>query len=169
MWPAIFAIDWELLGSAAVGALTALWVTHQTPQVVNGGRQFVIPSGFGNECHADVRANEHVFSMLLDTGAVGSTPLVFGRNHARDLGFDPAKLSYSYSYSSANGEGHYAKVRLRSLRLQSFVMHDVAAQITEATQSDPLLGAEILHKLNFQLKNGNCILAGTNEQPIFVA
>jgi clan AA aspartic protease (TIGR02281 family) len=151
-------IEWNAVREFTFGALTALWVMSQShPQQVNG-RQIVIRAGFGNACHADLTVNDHAFSVLLDSGATGSTGLVFGKNHARALGYDPDKLSYSYTYGSANGDGKYASVTLRSVRLQSFVVRDVPAQITAVDQSEPLFGAKFLHALQFQTKAGNCYL-----------
>jgi clan AA aspartic protease (TIGR02281 family) len=110
-------------------------------------------------CQTEVIVNGRLFSMTADSGATGEAALVFGRNHARALGFDPHALQYRVSYTSANGDGWSARVILRSVRLQSFVMYDVPADITEADQSDPpTLGAAILHKLHFEMGDGYCRL-----------
>jgi clan AA aspartic protease (TIGR02281 family) len=153
------AIDYEAIIAALSGAIAgAVIVSHaQAPQAPQTSeRQVVIPVGSSNECESDLRANDHEFRVLLDSGATGH--LTFGRNHARDLGFDPERLSYSHTYTSANGPGRYATVRLREVRLSGLVMRNVPAEITDASQGEPLLGLEILHALNFHLTKGYCLL-----------
>ena len=105
-------------------------------------------------CLTDLVVNGHSFSALLDSGAVGGAALVFGRNHARALGFDPNALRYRYEYSSANGDGWSADVVVHSVRLQSFVMYDVPVEITKADQDAPLLGAKLLSRFHFQVSDG---------------
>ena len=89
---------------------------------------------------------------------LASGALTFGRNHAEQLGLEPSKLNFDHSYRSANGEGHYASIRLREFRLDTFILRNVEADITQAPQSVPLLGVELLHRLHLHLKDGNCIL-----------
>ena len=123
---------------------------------VTDGREIVALGSWGKGCYVEARSNGQIFPMLLDTGASGT--LTFGRNHAERLGFDPSKLDFDHSYRSANGEGYYATIRLREFRLDTFIMRDVEADITQAPQSVPLLGVELLHRLHLHLKDGNCIL-----------
>jgi clan AA aspartic protease (TIGR02281 family) len=124
-----------------------------------GSRRLVIAGDARGQCHVAARVNDSLIpGLLIDSGASGY--ITFGRNHAAQLGFDPAKLAYRYSYSSANGVGHEAKVRVREFRLEeSFAMRDVPAVITEVAQSEPLLGIEILRRLNLRLTGGNCELS----------
>jgi len=128
------------------------------PPTVSGAvHRLVIPGDAYGQCRVAARVNGEVFRSLLDTGDSGH--LTFGRNHSARLGFDSAKLSFSHSYGSANGVGHYARVRVREFRLETFVLRDVPADITDAPQSEPLLGIEILRRLNLKLKDGNCELS----------
>jgi clan AA aspartic protease (TIGR02281 family) len=123
-----------------------------------GGHRLTIPSDARGQCHVAALVNGALIEhLLLDSGA--SAHLTFGRNHAAQLGYDPANLSYSYTYSSANGVGHYASVRVREFRVASFVLRDVPADITDAPQDEPLIGIKILRALSLQLKNGNCELS----------
>lgn len=133
--------------------------TVKPPLVVedSGGRRLVIPSDANGSCYVAARVNGALFDhMLIDTGASGR--LVFGRNHAARLGFDPATLAYSESYGSANGVGQEAIIRVREFRLGSFVLRDVPAAITAAPQDAPLLNVEILHRLDLRLSGGYCEL-----------
>lgn len=146
----------------SIGLLVA-WLDVAAPAALppavesGGGRRLVIPGDGYGSCYVAARANGALFDhMLLDTGAAGR--IVFGRNHAAELGYDPAALTYSQVYGSANGYGREAVIRLREFRLGSFVMHDVPASITEAPQDAPLVGVEILHRLNLRLVGGNCEL-----------
>jgi clan AA aspartic protease (TIGR02281 family) len=150
------AIDYEAIIAVLSGMVAGAVIAGHSQAPQANGRQVVIPVGSSNECQSDLRANNHQFRVLLDSGATGH--LTFGRNHARDLGFEPERLSYSHTYTSANGDGRYASIRLREVRLSSFVMRDVPAEITDAPQSEPLLGLEILHTLNFHLTDGYCLL-----------
>jgi clan AA aspartic protease (TIGR02281 family) len=119
------------------------------------GHRIVVAGDAYGQCHVAAVINGLLFrSLLLDSGAAGH--LTFGRNHAAQLGFDPAKLTYDRRYGSANGVGHYASVRVREFRLDSFVLRDVPADITAAPQDEPLLGIDVLRRLNFRLKDGSC-------------
>jgi clan AA aspartic protease (TIGR02281 family) len=130
-------------------------VSIPRPKVADG-REIVVSGSWDKGCYVEARSNGQVFRMLLDTGASGA--LTFGRNHAEQLGLDPSKLNFDHGYRSANGEGHYASVRLREFQLDTFIMRNVEADITEAPQSVPLLGVGLLHRLHLHLKDGNCIL-----------
>jgi clan AA aspartic protease (TIGR02281 family) len=149
-----------LLGGAAlIGQFGGAGPARIDPPPASGtDRRLVVPADAYGQCYVAARINGSLFgSLLLDSGASGH--LTFGRNHAAQLGFDPAKLAYSHTYGSANGIGHYASIRVREFRLESFVMRDVPAEITEASQQVPLLGIDILRHLNLHLRNGNCELS----------
>jgi len=136
-----------------VGSPTA---SISAPRSQVNGREIVATGSWGKGCYVVANINGKVFRLLLDTGASGT--VTFGRNHAEQLGIESSGLNFDHSYTSANGEGHYAKIRLRELRLSSFTLRDVDADITQAPQSVPLLGVELLHLLHLHLKDGNCIL-----------
>jgi clan AA aspartic protease (TIGR02281 family) len=162
MWP-LLVIDWDAVATALMaGAATCALLTcgggHSAPQA--NGKQVVIRADASGACRTSLTVNGHAFPVeaLLDSGAIGHA-LIFGSNHADALGFDTGSLSYSHTYGSANGEGHYASVTLREVRLSSFIMRNVPAEITEASQDEPLLGAEVLHRLNFTTSNGYCLLS----------
>ena len=133
---------------------------NEQPIITGGDRHRTVVRGdaFG-ECYVEGHLNGTRFRrLLLDSGAVGT--LVLGSNQAALIGFDPAHLSYTETYSSATGEGRETEVRIRELRLvDGFVMRDVPARITLAEQSEPLIGIDILRRLNLRLKDGNCELS----------
>ena len=126
------------------------------PHPPTDGREIVASGSWDKGCYVEARSNGRVFRMLLDTGATGM--LTFGLNHAKDLGLESSNLNFDQSYSSANGEGRYARVRLREFQLGTFRLRGVEADITQAPQSVPLLGVELLQRLQLRLKDGNCIL-----------
>jgi clan AA aspartic protease (TIGR02281 family) len=123
-----------------------------------GGHRLLIPADAHGSCYVSASVNGALFNhMLLDSGAAGDH-LVFGRNHAARLGFDPDTLSYDDTYGSANGTGHEAVVTLREFRIGSFVLHDVPAAITEKALFAPLVSVGILHRLALRLIDGHCEL-----------
>jgi clan AA aspartic protease (TIGR02281 family) len=123
-----------------------------------GGHRLLIPADAHGSCYVSASVNGALFNhMLLDSGAAGDH-LVFGRNHAARLGFDPDTLSYDDTYGSANGTGHEAVVTLREFRIGSFVLHDVPAAITEKALFAPLVAVGILHRLGMRLIDGHCEL-----------
>jgi clan AA aspartic protease (TIGR02281 family) len=163
------AVGRQLLGALtgaafAVGLLFSQYERAAAPvaepSAVDEGRQRrVIEGDVNGQCHVAARINGSLFQrLLIDSGASGS--ISFGRNHAAELGFDPARLSFSASYGSANGTGHEAIVKVREFRIESFVLRDVPASITKVPQREPLLGIDILRRLHLRLlKNGNCELS----------
>jgi clan AA aspartic protease (TIGR02281 family) len=174
LWPAVaISIGWpEILAAGAVYCIATdcLGVNQaqagtpkppapgQTGGNATSGRELTIPVGYYNQCEYDITANGHVFQKsVFDSGAAGH--LTFGKNHARDLGFDPGKLSYSHTYGSANGVGHEAKVTIQELKIGNWTLRDVPAVITAANQDQVLVGLEILRPLNFRLTKTACYVS----------
>jgi clan AA aspartic protease (TIGR02281 family) len=146
-----------LISQFEPAAMTPPPIRPQPVVESGGGRRLLIRGDAEGSCYVSARANGAVFDrLLLDTGASGY--LTFGRNHAARLGYNAASLPYVNQYGSANGVGYEAFVRLREFRLGSFVMRDVIAAITETPQDAPLVGIEILRRLNLRLGGGNCEL-----------
>jgi clan AA aspartic protease (TIGR02281 family) len=120
------------------------------------GREIVASGSPSDGCYIEARANGEMFRFLLDTGSSGA--LTFGSNHAKRLGIEQP-LNFDRNFDTANGVGKGASVRLREFRIgDSFVVRDVRADITQAAQSVPLLGVELLHRLSLRLRDGKCIL-----------
>ena len=153
---ALAAIEWSTVWDVTLGALLALWVTHQSPHPA--GRQVNIQADASNGCHTDLTISGHTLRALLDSGATG-LPLVLGSNQAAEIGIPVSSLKFSHSYSSANGIGYEAYVRLPEITLAGWTLRDVSAVITQAPQSEVLFGAELLHQLNFTTGNGYCRLS----------
>jgi clan AA aspartic protease (TIGR02281 family) len=148
----------SIIVTALTAAAIGLLLLRHLPVAGDPGHRLVVTGDAHGQCHVAAKINDTLFRhLLIDSGASGH--LIFGRNHAAELGFPSDRLSFTHNYGSANGVGHEALVRVREFRLDSFVLHDVPAEITDAPQSEPLLGTEILHRLNLQLKNGNCELS----------
>jgi clan AA aspartic protease (TIGR02281 family) len=160
---------WLTLGGI-LGALAIF--THlgddssQAGVVTQAGRSLVITADESNACHTEITIHGHRFRMLLDSGATG-VGLVFGSNQAAALGFSPKALLYSQTYSSANGDGREAAVRLHDVRLREWRLGDVDAVITRAPQDEGLVGADLLHRLEFRATDRACILtmAGLERDP----
>lgn len=150
-------VEWSSLWNMTLGALLAMWVTHQSSNPA--GRQVVIPADSSNGCHTELSVNGHPLEALLDSGATGM-PLVLGSNQAAEIGIPVSKLRFNQPYSSANGVGYEALVRLRSVTIAGWTMQGVPAVITEASQDEALLGAVFLHRMNFTTtSDGNCSLS----------
>jgi clan AA aspartic protease (TIGR02281 family) len=154
---ALAAVEWSTIWDVTLGAMLALWVTHQSP-AGPGGRQVTIQADADHGCHTDLTtANGHTLRMLLDSGATG-LPLVFGSNQIAALGISKGSLEFSHSYSSANGIGREAFVTLHNITLFGGVMDEIPAAITEAPMDEGLLGSELLHFVNFTTNGGTCRL-----------
>jgi clan AA aspartic protease (TIGR02281 family) len=100
-------------------------------------------------------ANGARYDFLADTGAY---ILSFSRLDAVRLGFNPWLLVYDRPYESANGIGYAARVRIKELRIDERVFHDVPADIDDNGMSHPLLGMPILRQYEFHVGAGSCEL-----------
>ena len=152
---AIATVEWSTVWDVTLGAMLALWVTHQAPQPAAAGRQVTIPVESDSGCHTTLTANGHAFPELLDSGALG-LPLLFGSNQAADLGLDKESLDFSHRYVAINGEGRAAFVTLPEITVFGWTFRNVPAVITKAPQTEGLIGAEVLHRLNFSTTPGYC-------------
>jgi clan AA aspartic protease (TIGR02281 family) len=122
------------------------------------GRVIVASGSAGRGCFIEARANGETFRMLLDTGSTGGA-VTFGSNHLEGLGIDADTFSYEHSFNTANGKGKGGSVSLRELRIgDSFVLRNLPADIMQTPMSFPLVGVELLDRLNLQLKDGKCLL-----------
>ena len=168
-------LDW--VGNVALGALAAAWVlAHQpppddvppkprparpaddTPQppIHDGpqGQRLVIPADGDNQCYVTASANGASFKFLIDTGA---WIVSFPRSALKGLGIDGSKLVYNQLTSTANGIGKSANIQLHELRIGSWVLHDVPAQV-DYNLDAPLLGASLLKLAHLQFTKNACIL-----------
>jgi clan AA aspartic protease (TIGR02281 family) len=118
--------------------------------------QLVIAADSDNQCYLEAFANGQKFRFLLDTGA---SSIFFTMADARKLGLDPASLSYDHSYSQWGGKVRGATFKLREFRVGGFVLHDVDAVIDRTDYDTPLLGAPVLKAMNFQVRDGSCVLS----------
>lgn len=146
-------VEWQAVKDVLLGAVAALWLTWHAP---NTGRQIVIPADSSNACHTELTSNGNTFKTMLDSGAVGQA-LVFGSNHAKALGLK-GPLSYDHRYGSANGDGYMAIVKLPEVQVFGWKIRDIPASITRAPMPEGLLGAELLHKVNFTTAKGYCVV-----------
>lgn len=112
-----------------------------------------IPADEDNQCHIEAVVNGVRFRFLMDSGA---DRVFFTIADAQRLGFDPARLHFDHSYVQWGGQVKGADVRLRSIRIGSFVATDVDAAIDSTDYDEPLLGANVLKQLHFQVTDGAC-------------
>jgi len=83
---------------------------------------------------------------LIDTGA-SSVVLPYGV--ARDLGYDPARLSFIITVGTANGTGLAAPIRIETMKVGDIVLRNVEAMVLEEGKlAQPLLGMSFLNRLS---------------------
>lgn|GEM_PF-201467 len=116
------------------------------PQTVS---YLVDPTGqFG----IDARANGIWFRFMFDTGAAS---IVFSKDDARWLGFDPEVLRFDRTVWTANGRARVAAIQLRKLEIGPIVVTDIPALIDDGDLREPLLGMEFLKRMSgVEIKNG---------------
>jgi clan AA aspartic protease (TIGR02281 family) len=119
------------------------------------GQRLVVPADAANQCYVAGSANGTGERFLIDTGA---WIVSFPRSAVRGLGLDPSKLVYNQRITTANGVGKAANIRLRELRIGSWVLHDVPAQVDYNGIDDPLIGASVLKLAHLQFTKSACIL-----------
>jgi clan AA aspartic protease (TIGR02281 family) len=133
------------------------------PVPADNGREMYIAADGDHQCYADVwlkgpNGREAKYSSLLDTGAAGK--VILNREQAAALGFDMARLSYDYQVDTANGTGRAARVQLAQFRIggkvNGYRLANVETWVDYNGSSSPLIGAEILKTLNFQIREGSC-------------
>lgn len=96
-----------------------------------------IPLGRDGHFHAVVTINDVPVSFVIDTGA---SEIVLTEADARRVGLDPQALAYIGQARTANGLVRTAPVRLRSVTLGPFALHDVRAVVNQGQMDGSLLG-----------------------------
>jgi len=130
-----------------------------------GDHRLVIRADERNRCYVEATAGAKGarFRFLLDSGADG---IFFTTRNAPQLGLDPAQLTYDHSYSQWGGTARGATVRLPEFRIGNFVLKNVPATIDTTNYGTPLLGTSVLKVLNFQLRDGSCVLTLPGAQDV---
>lgn len=104
------------------------------------------------------RVNQQPVRFLVDTGA---SDTVLSPDDAKRLGFDLAALKFDQTAETANGEGHGAKIRVRSLAVGDIAFTDFPVLINQAPMAGSLLGMSFLRRLeSFQVKGSRLYLQG---------
>jgi clan AA aspartic protease (TIGR02281 family) len=85
---------------------------------------------------------------LCDTGA---SDISFGRDAARKLGLDPARLVYTGLTSTANGIIRTASARVAWLQVGPFLLRDVPVTIGDADMDEPVLGMSFLRRFKLTI------------------
>ncbi len=96
-----------------------------------------IPLARDGHFHAVVTINDVPVSFVIDTGA---SEIVLTARDAARVGLDPQALSYIGQARTANGVVRTAPVRLRSVTLGPFALHDVRAVVNQGEMDGSLLG-----------------------------
>ncbi len=127
----------------------------------DNSREMYIPADSAHQCYADAwlkgpNGREAKYSGLLDTGA--GAKVILNRQQAAELGF--TGLTYEYRVETANGTGKAAKVQLAQFRMGGTVngyrLANVETWVDYNGLGNPLIGAEILRMLSFQIRDGSC-------------
>ena len=97
-----------------------------------------------------VRVNDYKIKFMVDSGA---TNIVLNRAAARLLGLD--QLKFDTPSSTANGIVFDAKIKLRTLKVQSFVVTDFPALVGGGELGECLLGASWINLFKtVEIENG---------------
>ena len=94
-------------------------------------------------------------TFLIDTGA---SSVVLPYRVARDLGYDPASLSFIVTVGTANGTAVAAPIRIGRMEVGDIAMGNVEALVVEEGKlSTPLLGMSFLNRLHGYAFQGNTL------------
>jgi clan AA aspartic protease (TIGR02281 family) len=176
IWDAIIArAEWAAAGAAVAYAVSGTPDADKSKTVPasaeprppiarpasDNSREMYIAADSDHQCYADAwlkgpNGKEVKESFLLDTGAAGK--VILNREQAAALGFD--RLSFDYRIATANGTGKAAKVQLPQFRMggsvNGYKLANVETWVDYNGMGNPLIGAEILKTLNFQIREGSC-------------
>lgn len=111
----------------------------------------------GGQYHANVEIDGQTVPMLVDTGA---TVVALRQEDAQRLGISVMPSDFTNPVSTANGQISGARVRLREMRVENIVVHDVTALVLpQGALQKSLLGMSFLRKLaKFEVSGDNLIL-----------
>jgi aspartyl protease family protein len=124
-----------------VAAVAQPPTTDQAPSAY--GEASIAKSGDGH-FWADGEVDGHPVRFLIDTGA---TSVFLTSADARNLGIDPATLSYSQAVTTANGPAHAAPVKLGEITVGGAQVADVQAFVIDNGLETSLLGMSFLGRL----------------------
>jgi predicted aspartyl protease len=122
----------------------------------SAGHSLVVRAGSTGQCFVDLWIGKTLLrGSLADSGADGY--LTLGLNHAKQAGIDIRRLRFDHAYGSSNGRGHYAELRVVSVRIgEVFELTDLPVAVTRIDQQQAIIGIEILRLLNFRLLGDRC-------------
>jgi len=93
----------------------------------------------------DAKVNkEATIRFMVDTGA---SRVVLSKRDATRIGFDVDQLSYTEIANTANGTVMGAPVKLRSVQVGDYVIHNVSATVNDGEMVGSLLGMTFLDQL----------------------
>ena len=95
--------------------------------------------------------------VVIDTGA---TYVALSYEDARRIGVTPRKSDFKYAMNTANGQVHYARAKIRSVRIGQAEERNIEARIAPKGALDiTLMGMSYLKKLKtFQVQQGQLLL-----------
>jgi clan AA aspartic protease (TIGR02281 family) len=128
------------------------------PQISGSNNALILPASSHGRCTADLWiGGTRLRGAIADSGADGW--ITIGRNQAKQAGIDTSQLRFNNTYDSANGRGHFAVTHLRSARIGNFELIGIPAAVTDADQSEAIIGIEILRDLHFRVRGNHCELS----------
>ncbi|MFN4087490.1 MAG: TIGR02281 family clan AA aspartic protease [Alphaproteobacteria bacterium] len=130
-------------GRAGAAAPSALPVARGEPET--HGSEIRIRAAHGGHFFAEAAINNSRTRFLVDTGA---THIALSPEDAAAAGIRPGREAFTGRAQTANGVAAFAPVRLREVRLGSFVAYDVEAVVMEAPGGMSLLGMTFLRRLH---------------------
>jgi clan AA aspartic protease (TIGR02281 family) len=152
-----------LVGLVVVGALAVVGklaggASNALP-AAPAGRQIRIEADAWNQCYATVwvtgpGGRSASYNSLLDSGDADTVTL--NRRQAAQLGF--TGLSFDQEVETANGIGKAARIEIPQFSLSGYRIADVAGHVDYNGMGAPLIGADILKALKFQVRDGSCTL-----------
>lgn len=94
---------------------------------------------------------------MVDTGA---TFVTLTAEDARQINIDPPASAFNMQMQTANGTSRVARVRLRQIRINDIVVHDVDALVAQpGALGITLLGMSFLKRLDsFQVADGRFVM-----------
>ncbi len=108
------------------------------------GSEMAIPMASNGHFMVDADVNSQSVQFVVDTGA---TSIVLSPDAAAAAGIRPGRDQFTVKAQTANGIVPLAPVRLREIRLGSFVAYDIQAMVNGTPMDVSLLGMSFLQRL----------------------
>lgn len=112
-------------------------------RVVNKGSQLIIKSSVDGHFYIDVKINDQILKLMVDTGA---SDLVLSSRDAKRIGIDFNNLQFTRVYQTANGKSYGALVKLAKIDIGEISFNDVYVGVGSGDMGVSLLGMSFLRR-----------------------